>query len=753
MPLDQLRWPVARRWRLPARLLPALAAGALVAACGGSGGPGPQAPSQQPPPSLTPPPPAPPPPPSQFDTAEYRRSSGAIAANVLPAWNRGASGQGVVIGFIDSGIDTTSPEFAGRIHPQSRDVTGQARGIRDVHGHGTSTAAVAAAARDGQGMVGIAPLATLAVMRADSGNCTDGCTYNDPAIAAGIDAAVAAGARVISLSLGGDAATQPLRQAFARATAANAVVVISAGNEGGANPEPFAVSAAQAGGRGSVIIAGAIDPAGEIASFSNRAGTSAGVYLAALGVGVRSFDHTGQAFLYSGTSYAAPLIAAGAALLAEVFPQLSSGQIVEILLTTADDAGAPGTDAIFGRGILNIGRALAPVGATSLAGTGVAVPRGIGGVLGPAFGTGLQGSDALGAVAIEDRYGRPYVTNLGAGLAPAYPGRLAARLLQPALAQVDVAASPWLALRMSSVRPEPGIGGEAWRAPDPNPALGLAQRGLDAHAAGLTPLRDVALFARVGPGAVRLGHGLVAPQWDQAQPQNGSALLWTSAASGMATERGAWAGVGYAGRFGPFILALDGWRTSSSARPVAAIRAEVREQRLEGSVSVAEGPLAARIGVAAVDSRGGLLGARLAAAYGLEGGAGLIARGEAAVALGPVVAEFGVSQGRYRPRFASAGLLRGEEAILTRAWSIAARMPLAGGSAHIGLARPDAVVAGRWRLASGEAVSVAADAHELLSEIGWSSDGFSIAAFRRANPGHAKGSADVGGALRVSRSF
>src|SRR3546814_20546781 len=76
-----------------------------------------------------------------------------------------------------------------------------------------------------------------------------------------------------------------------------------------------------------------------------------------------------EACLFSGTSYSAPVISGAAALLASAFPNLTGAQIVELLLSTADDAGVSGRDAVFGHGILNIARAFQPQGRPSLAGS------------------------------------------------------------------------------------------------------------------------------------------------------------------------------------------------------------------------------------------------------------------------------------------------------------------------------------------------------------------------------------------------
>lgn len=430
--LPVLKWPAG---------VSILAMAATLSACGGGGG-GSVSSTPPPPtasaPAPTPPAPAPTPTPSptptsasvNWDTAEFRRSDGPGFHNAVSAYRAGASGEGVTIGIIDSGIDADSPEFAGRIHAQSADLAG-ARGIDDEGGHGTAVAQVAAAARDGVGVMGIAFRSDLLVLRADTpGSCTgsidQGCSYANHAIAAGLDRAVAAGARVVNISLGGATPPAPLTEAVRRATAAGVVVVVSAGNrELGGNasgPDPLAMGL-QAAGNGMVIIAASVDDNGQISDFSNRAGSFAGATLSALGERVCCTYENGQmrtengyVYVFSGTSFAAPQIAGAVALLAQAFPNLSGAQIVELLLSTARDAGATGTDEVYGRGILDIAAALRPQGATSLAGTTTALPLATAmGTASGAMGDAPQGSAGVNAV-ILDRFDRAFTVDLGRSL-------------------------------------------------------------------------------------------------------------------------------------------------------------------------------------------------------------------------------------------------------------------------------------------------------------------------------------------------
>lgn len=423
-------------------------ASALVAACGGGGGrsppistPSPQ-PTPTPSPSPTPTPTPTPTPATDFNTAEVRRSDGPEFHNAVTAWQRGITGRGATLAIVDTGIDLDSPEFAGRIHPASTDVAGS-RTAEQEDDHGTNVALVAAAAFNGSGVVGIAFESSILALRADTpGSCASedpadpslGCTFSDTAIAAGIDRAVASGAAVVNLSLGGDSPGAVLRSAIQRAAAAGLVIIVAAGNNGESTdagddptqPDPFAAGVLAAGGS-NVIIVGSVDVNGVISDFSNKAGTRAASYLTARGERICCVYQDGELFittepngdrfvtLFSGTSFSAPQVTGAVALLKQAFPNLTATQIVQILLDSARDAGAAGIDPIYGRGILDIARAFAPQGTTSLAGGTSTLPLGDDtGIASAAMGDATQGA-ALEAV-ILDGYARAYGYDVGSRL-------------------------------------------------------------------------------------------------------------------------------------------------------------------------------------------------------------------------------------------------------------------------------------------------------------------------------------------------
>lgn len=414
-----------------------LAMAPALAACGagGSGAPLIPAPPVAPPPPPPPPPPSPPPPQIDYNTAEYQRSNAATAIKALSAYSAGATGEGVTIAVVDSGVNPALPEFAGKISSASQDVSGT-RGMGDEDGHGTEVAAILVAARNDADIQGVAFGASLLALRADTpGSCasvglSSGCSYADNNIARSIDLAVANRARVINLSLGGSTPNATLKAALDRATAAGVIIIVSAGNSGSADPNGFAMIATDTISRGLVIVAGGVNAAEQIATFSNggsnRAGAAAAHYLTALATDVRTFNEEGGVILASGTSYSAPAIAGAVALLAQAFPNLSSAEIVSLLLSSAHDLGVSGTDPIYGRGLVDLSVAFAARGATSVAGTAVPVSMLNNGILSVPMG---DASQAGLSTLVLDSLGRAYRAELSNSFSRTWSGgRLSAAL-------------------------------------------------------------------------------------------------------------------------------------------------------------------------------------------------------------------------------------------------------------------------------------------------------------------------------------
>lgn len=264
-----------------------------------------------------------------------------------------ATGDGVVVAVLDSGVDRGHPQLRGRVLAGA-DLLDGGDGSTDCVGHGTAVAGIiAAATAPGTGFTGLAPQARILPVRVSEQREVDGDTPGrrvDPAgLARAIRWAVDSDAGVLNLSLVLHRDEPAVRAAIAYAHSRDVVVVAVAGNrqqEGAPTPYPAAYDG--------VIGVGAIDETGARASFSQ-----AGAYVdvVAPGVEVHATAPGGGHRVDSGTSFAAPFVAATAALVRQYHPGLTAAEVAARIIGTADPApGAPRDG--YGAGVLNPYRAV-----------------------------------------------------------------------------------------------------------------------------------------------------------------------------------------------------------------------------------------------------------------------------------------------------------------------------------------------------------------------------------------------------------
>ncbi|WP_238173266.1 S8 family serine peptidase [Kribbella speibonae] len=258
------------------------------------------------------------------------------------AWKAGYEGSGVQVAVLDTGVDATHPDLDGKVK-ESQDFSGSPTGTEDHFGHGTHVAATIAGTGAGAGGTrkGVAPKADLLVGKVLG---DDGYGY-DSWIIAGMEWAASEGAKVVNMSLGGEATdgTDPLSQAVNDITAQTGTLfVVAAGNEG--QDETVGTPGAAA----SALTVGAVDREDKLADFSSRGPRlgDAGLKpeITAPGVGIIAARATGTVMgdpvdeLYtaaSGTSMATPHVAGAAALLAQQHPDWKADQLKNALVSTA----------------------------------------------------------------------------------------------------------------------------------------------------------------------------------------------------------------------------------------------------------------------------------------------------------------------------------------------------------------------------------------------------------------------------------
>ena len=251
----------------------------------------------------------------EITTQEYVAALGV--ANEAAA---GYTGAGVNIAVIDGPTDTTVPELAGA----DITVTPMCDYTPSPDGRSHATAMVSILAARGYGVARGAHITNYSIPAPDDTN-KSGCSGIDTDD--GINAAVADGARVISISLGGGKPSDAERQAIAGAVARGVVVVVATGNDGAQDPSNSFASV-----NGTVGV-GASDSAGRIQPYSNY-----GRGLAVMAPGDRITAHdfaTGQTADFYGTSYATPIVAGFVAVAMQRWPQATGNQIVQSLVATA----------------------------------------------------------------------------------------------------------------------------------------------------------------------------------------------------------------------------------------------------------------------------------------------------------------------------------------------------------------------------------------------------------------------------------
>lgn len=327
----------------------------------------------------------------------YARSSGSWGQRGLDQWGLSAigwspetGGTPVIVAVLDTGIDWLHPDLS----PASiwRNEAERNNGLDDDGngyiddrigwnfvenrpepwddvGHGTHVAGlIAASTGNGIGIAGVSRMARILPLKVLGASGRGRASH----IAAALDYAVARGARVINLSVGGTGLTTLERQAIERATAAGSVVVIAAGNTGGM------ASLGGIGGWPGVLVVAATGRDGMRAPFSSF-GSETG--LAAPGVDILSLRAHGSDFLRvsggaapagaawvgsdraylraSGTSFAAALVSGVAARILAANPSLRPEQVVRMLQQSARDIAPEGVDPLTGYGGLDAAAALA----------------------------------------------------------------------------------------------------------------------------------------------------------------------------------------------------------------------------------------------------------------------------------------------------------------------------------------------------------------------------------------------------------
>ncbi len=277
---------------------------------------------------------------------------------VSSLWAKGIRGDGVTVAILDTGVQASVRQLAGKVLPGA-DLTGlggDGRTDRALQSfsHGTAMASLIVAEGDRGYVNGVAPHARILPIAVPLDETRVARGQHDQTPRA-IRWAADHGAKVISMSFG--AARRPsisstpcpvaTQAAVFHALAKGAIVVAASGNAGekGSPVEEPSVCLG-------VISVGAVNRRGTRPPFSS---VHRYLTVAAPGDAVTSLNRDGDVFVGSGTSQAAALTSGALALIWSAHPRETNRQITARLMAGLHDIGPPGRDREFGFGLVDAG--------------------------------------------------------------------------------------------------------------------------------------------------------------------------------------------------------------------------------------------------------------------------------------------------------------------------------------------------------------------------------------------------------------
>ncbi|WP_351235857.1 S8 family serine peptidase [Streptomyces sp. NPDC002133] len=265
------------------------------------------------------------------------------------AWAAGYDGTGIKVAVLDTGVDKTHPDLESRVIAEQN--FSESPGTGDKYGHGTHVASIVAGtgAKSGGTFKGVAPGAQIlnGKVLSDFGE------GSESGIIAGMEWAVAQGAEVVNLSLGGEDTSDIdlMEEAVNRLSAeTDALFVVAAGNSG----ELGERTVNSPGSAAAALTVGAVDKNDQLADFSSRGPLigDGGIKpdLTAPGVAITAALAPGSLFegdapsgtpgyvALDGTSMATPHVAGAAAILAQQHPDWDGERIKAVLTGSAEPA-------------------------------------------------------------------------------------------------------------------------------------------------------------------------------------------------------------------------------------------------------------------------------------------------------------------------------------------------------------------------------------------------------------------------------
>lgn len=257
------------------------------------------------------------------------------------AWDL-SQGAGITIAILDTGVDSTHPDLAGKIVPGWNFYDNNSSTV-DVNGHGTAVAgAAAASSNNGVGVTAMAGQSKIMPVRIASPEAT---AYGST-IAQGLTWAADQGVRVANISYANVPASSTIINAAQYMKNKGGLVIVAAGN--GGKDEGFTPTTSMI----PVSATNATDNKTSWSSFGNY------VALSAPGIDIWTTYRNSLYGTAWGTSLASPVVAGTVALMMAANTKLGSTEIESLLFSTAKDLGSAGRDPYYGYGRVNAAAAV-----------------------------------------------------------------------------------------------------------------------------------------------------------------------------------------------------------------------------------------------------------------------------------------------------------------------------------------------------------------------------------------------------------
>jgi subtilisin family serine protease len=285
--------------------------------------------------------------------------------HVPQLWAGGADGHGITIAVIDTGVDANLPELQGKVLPGADFIGNGSDGRVDydaeAFSHGTAMTSILVASPGLGDVEGIAPGAQILPISVPLKGVVRHGTPPPSPTATAIDFAVAHGARIINMSLGGvrdqaedgpDPCPASVQNSVLNAVRRGVLVVAASGNAADQN-SPVEEPGVCLG----VVSVGSVTQSLDVSAFSSR---HPYLTISAPGDPVPSLARDG-AYIGAGTSQATAVTSGALALIWSKYPDESARQILTRLLNTVTDRGPQGHDPAYGYGVINPEAAIAAI--------------------------------------------------------------------------------------------------------------------------------------------------------------------------------------------------------------------------------------------------------------------------------------------------------------------------------------------------------------------------------------------------------